>query len=639
MINYKDKLDDNQYLAVTSNIKGNKICIASAGTGKTYTLTHRIAYLIDNGVNPENILLLTFTNKAANEMIDRTHKLLKENNPEMNDLEITGGTFHHIAITLFYKYVGLINENMKGYSVINVDDSVDIINYLRDKYIEEYFANNVLSMKDMKKNLPNAKNIYSAISKAFNNNIELSEALSSYRGMNKENEKICSEIAKLYENYKKDNQYYDFDDLLKVFAYLLKHPVVSKIIKKKYQYVFVDEVQDINEIQYDIIKELEGNSFLVGDAKQAIYGFRGSNSKYINNRQKFFKDYEEFYLTYNYRSSKKVIDAANKFVSYQRPTIAKNENLVCTKNIDGLFEINHVFNEKALASSILIKVKELYNENSSKSIGVLLRTNAQSRIIETAFIQNNIPYEILCGLPFFSRMHVRDVSAFIKIIANPMDIISFNRVAQLFPSIGAKSSEKIYNIWKENNFEADMIKVNFDTSIGNSQFSNSAKLFTNIYLEAQQFDNVKDILSVFYNRFYYKYLKKNFDNSDERIEDIAGLLNVADENNTVNKFLSFINLMEQKKLNKEETSNIFITTVHKSKGLEYDYVIIPYVNKNVYPFGLAKTPKEIMEEENMFYVALTRAKVGLFLYHVEEMMTFKGLEYVQESEYLRAFKR
>lgn len=641
MLNYKDRLDKDQYQAVVSKVNGNKICIASAGTGKTYTLTHRIAYLIEQGINPGNIMLLTFTNKAAETMIRRTTSLLQESNIENADkMKIMGGTFHNIAITLFYKYYVRIHPDMSNFQVINTDDSVDILKFLRDKFLEDKYEKVTSKINQAKKDLLNPNQMQTCISKSFNCNISLKTACSSYKNMqDEENIEMFKEIATLYKEYKKDNKLYDFDDLLLLFKDMLEDKNVGHLIKKRYQYVFVDEVQDINKIQYSIIKELEGNIFLVGDAKQSIYGFRGSDSKYINERNTYFKDYEEFYLRYNYRSSKKVIELANNFISDFKSWLANNENLICTKDIEGKYEICSEMNEFQQANRISNEIKRIHSKFPEKTIGILLRTNSQSRTIETNFLSNSINYQLLCGFPFFSRRHIRDVISFVKIIEKPNDVISFNRIAQLFPNIGAKSSLKLYNIWAKYEFKYDLIENNIKSELGSSKFAKSALEITNLYCKAKRIDNLKDIIQLYYDDFYKDYLEKTFvEDIEERREDVLGLLDVADKHNTANKFLAYINLLEQNKINdKESKPNVIITTIHKAKGLEYDYVIIPYVNKGIYPFGFSKSQKEVEEEDNVFYVALTRTKEDILLIYVASIFKNGANESIAPSKYIENY--
>lgn len=634
MIDFKELLDENQYKAVTSPIEGNKIIIASAGTGKTHTLTHRIAYLVEQGVNPNQILLLTFTNKAAEEMIGRAEQLLERNGLVDEEIKIAGGTFHSIAIMLYYKYCRMLNPELAKYTVINSDDSVDILSFIRRELIEVLDFEGRLT-KEEKKKLPSAKALSSMISNAFNNNRKIEDIAKQAYAQDELNKEFVVRIEEQYRKHKARYCYYDFDDLLKVFRRMMKEPTISQLINNKFKYIFVDEVQDINHAQYDIITGFTGNKFLVGDAKQAIYGFRGSNSEYINKRAKFFAGYEEFYLRYNYRSCQSIIAMANQFIDAEKPILEGKENLICTKEEKGVAEIVHCSNNFEQTSDIVKSTMAITRREPDASIGILLRTNAQSQPFESSLLKENVSYNILCGLPFFSRRHVRDIVAFIKILHMGEDLISFHRVAALFDKVGPASAKSIHDVWQKYNYDVDAIHTNFADAVNGKRYADSGILLTNLYTFSKQKNSVSAAISLFYEEFYLDFLKKNFFGKDllSRQEDVVALLNIAKEQDTITDFVAFINLMEQNR-NDKEPSNITLLTVHKAKGLEFDYVFIPNVVNGTYPSERAQDDKEVEEDINVFYVALTRARKELYVYAPRLILKYGDTCPIEPSRYI-----
>lgn len=601
MIDYKVVLDDEQYLAVTSSVRGNKMVTASAGTGKTYTLTHRIAYLIEHNVKPENILLLTFTNKAASEMLDKTARLLKDEHIGTT-ASVKGGTFHSIALEFFYRYGSMMNVDTSSYTVISTEDAKDIISLKREAIVEEYKKMGIKASA-----VPTPAQTLGMISSAFNNNTTIDDVLNSRYRITPAGARAVRRMADAYKSYKEEHHFFDFDDLLDVFWKMLKDEKVRKVITRQYPYVLVDEVQDINIIQYDIIKMLEGNMFIVGDAKQAIYSFRGSRSEYIQDSTIYFTGYERFYLRHNYRSSQAVIDAANKFTDSFMPELEGKENLICTTGMTGHVHEKVYGTSKNEAEGICALVKSL---PKNETTAILLRTNSASAKYESAFVENGISYRMMCGLPFFSRKHVRDITAFIKAIDSPDDEIAFSRTALLFPGIGTAVASKIYACWKAVNFSHDEFK-NSTELVFNDRTREAVNAFTDIILAGMQAENIKSAISLFVRKFYNDYLVSTYPEISEyedRKKDVDTLIDMTNEHKTAKELLSYITLMESGRKDDENKSNVIIITVHRAKGLEYDNVIIPELMQSVFPID-----EKEEEEKNVFYVALTRAKKNIYL--------------------------
>lgn len=601
MIDYKAVLDDEQYLAVTSSVQGNRMVTASAGTGKTYTLTHRIAYLIEHNVKPENILLLTFTNKAASEMLDKTVRLLNDEHIATT-ASVKGGTFHSIALEFFYRYGSMMNVDTSSYTVISTEDAKDIISLKREAIVEEYKKMGIKASA-----VPTPAQTLGMISSAFNNNATIDKVLNSRYRITPAGARAVRRMADEYKAYKEEHHFFDFDDLLDVFWKMLKDEKVRKVITTQYPYVLVDEVQDINIIQYDIIKMLEGNMFIVGDAKQAIYSFRGSRSEYIQDSTTYFTGYERFYLRHNYRSSQAVIDAANKFTDSFMPELEGKENLICTTGTTGHIQRKVYGTSGEEAEGVCALVKSL---PKNETTAILLRTNSASAKYESAFVEHGISYKMMCGLPFFSRKHVRDITAFIKTIDSPDDEIAFSRTALLFPGIGTAVASKIYACWKAVNFSRDEFK-NSTELVFKDKTKEAVNAFTDIVLAGMRAENIKSAISLFVRKFYNDYLVSTYPEISEyedRKKDVDTLIDMTNEHKTAKELISYITLMESGRKDDENKSNIIIITVHRAKGLEYDNVIIPELMQNVFPID-----EKEEEEKNVFYVALTRAKKNIYL--------------------------
>lgn len=601
MIDYKAVLDDEQYLAVTSSVQGNKMVTASAGTGKTYTLTHRIAYLIEHHVKPENILLLTFTNKAASEMLDKTARLLNDEHIATT-ASVKGGTFHSIALEFFYRYGSMMNVDTSSYTVISTEDAKDIISLKREAIVEEYKKMGIKASA-----VPTPAQTLGMISSAFNNNTTIDDVLNSRYRITPAGARAVRRMADAYKAYKEEHHLFDFDDLLDVFWKMLKDEKVRKVITRQYPYALVDEVQDINIIQYDIIKMLEGNMFIVGDAKQAIYSFRGSRSEYIQDSGKYFVGYEKFYLRHNYRSSLAVINAANTFTDSFMPELEGKENLICTTGMTGSIQEKVYGTSREEAEGVCRLVQSL---PGNETTAILLRTNSASAKYESAFVEHGISYRMMCGLPFFSRKHVRDITAFIKTIDSPDDEIAFSRTALLFPGIGTAAASNIYACWKAVNFSPDEFRNSTELAFS-GKTSKAVNAFTDAILAGINAKSVSDAIASFVRGFYNDYLIKEcpeISDYEDRRKDVDTLAEMAKEHKSAKELLSYITLMESGRNDDESKANVILITVHRAKGLEYDNVIIPELMQNSFPIDEREE-----EEKNVFYVALTRAKKNIYL--------------------------
>ena len=569
-----------EQLVAAEHTNGAALVLAGPGSGKTRVLTHRIANLIYSGVNPGQIIAITFTNKAASEMKSRVKQIVgKDNCPSWI------GTFHAICSRIMRtdgEYIGVA----RNFNIYDTEDSLSLIK-------EISVTKNV-----SKKTNPSA--ILSSISSAKNELIEPKEYKSYARGMFQE------EVSRVYEEYEKrlfKNNALDFGDLLsKTVKLLQESDQIRDKYTKKFHFILVDEYQDTNKAQYTFTKILGGqknNIFVVGDMAQAIYSWRGADYRNILNFKSDYPKCEVYNLTKNYRSTGNIISAAKEIIKNNK----QNINLdLWTENGDGeKLKLYEATNEKEEASYISNKIKDLGLDYSD--IAILYRTNAQSRNIEESFIRLGIPYKIIGGLKFYSRREIRNIVSYLKVINNPKDTVAWNRVINLPPrGIGKKTLENI----AENGYNLNEIstkpKVDFNKLVKEANFSTTENLIDKI-LETTR---------------YIKYLKAQPEDPEQinsRIENIKELKSVAQELPNLQDFIENAALLESTDSGDlSENGQITLMTLHAAKGLEFELVFLIGLEEGIFPHSRALESQEGIEEERrLCYVGITRAKKYLHL--------------------------
>lgn len=605
-------LDNDQKKAVTGPLC-DSLCIANAGSGKTRVLTYRVAYLIASGVPEEKIMLLTFTNKAADEMIQRVQKILGKEN-----LGVMAGTFHHVAGLFLRKYAKVLGFN-NNFSIMTPEDSKDLIQLCRQKYL----ADN----EDLKKNFPNKSILYEFYTKSVNLNKHITLINVAEYNYSIKVEKAILEILQDYMMRKQENQCMDFDDLLVYFYTLLSNfPNIRKKISQQYPYILVDEYQDINWLQNEIIELINQDNhclMAVGDESQTIYSFRGSKVDYINKFETNHPNCKVYKIRYNYRSQKDIVDLAvdsinNNYHKYPKEMIAflpnQGKPLILQSEHEGQ-QADYIANQIKLHKSQGIPYKEMT---------VLVRANYLTKTLEMAFQRHNIPYKVLAGISFFDRQHIRDVVAFLKFCQNPSDEIAFNRIASLFNGIGAKTAQKFYGIIKEKNFQLDEITeydIPFKTT---SSAYRSIRELMEVLSGMYVMDTVEGKIKALYESFYNDYMKFNYDDYFSRQKDVETLMDSAKVYADLDTFIAdtVLDRPQNNKKGNENEDCVVITTIHKAKGLEWDCVFMPYVNENIFPSQKSVIAKEIEEERRLFYVGITRAKKYLLIGYVLDSIMF-----------------
>lgn len=590
-----ENLNKEQIEAV-KHIDGPLLVLAGAGSGKTKVLTTRIAYLISLGVSPDNILAITFTNKAAGEMKERISKLVGFSSKFMQI-----STFHSFGLKIVkenYEYLGYD----KNFVIFDADDTLTIIK-------------KILKDKNLDPDKFNPRAIRSQISKLKNDLID-SKKYSSFSLT--EFEKVVLEVYKKYESELIKNNSLDFDDLLilpiKLFE---KRKDLLLMYQERYKYILIDEYQDTNEAQYKLTKLLASkykNICCVGDADQAIYGFRGANYKNILNFESDYKNALVIKLEENYRSSKTILDAANSVIKNNKNRKSKNlysnlgigDKITYYRANSGLDEVKYVVN----------KIKELKDNLVSLSdIVVLYRTNAQSRVFEDGLMKSGIPYKIVGGLNFYSRMEIKNLLAYLRLICNSNDNVSLERIINVpRRGIGTKTISNLYDK-----------SYLFNVSLYDAIDSGKELVFKNMIEELK---SIKDTMSLveFIDLVLDKsglrkeLVEEKTLEADIRLENLEEFKSVAksfeDEMGVVSldDFLLNVSLITDNNDLKEDNNAVSLMTIHAVKGLEFDYVFVVGLEEGLFPHQNSMFSEDELEEERrLCYVAITRCKKKLYL--------------------------
>ena len=597
-----DNLNKQQKEAVT-HIDGPMLVLAGAGSGKTKVLTSRIAYLIENGVNPRNILAITFTNKAAKEMKDRVVNLIGSS---ANYIQIS--TFHSLGLKMIKENYNILGYD-KNFTILDSDDTLTVVK----KIIKEMNLN---------PQFYNAKAIRNKISSAKNELMSVSEF---------SHVEFDKDIVRIFEKYNsilKTNNSVDFDDLLVLPIQLLNNSEVLDRYQELYKYILIDEYQDTNEAQYKFTKKLASkykNIFVVGDNDQAIYAFRGANFKNILNFEKDYPNCKTILLEENYRSTKMILNAANSVIKNNKER--KDKNLWSNNPEGNKIKYIQADSDKEEGSYISSKIKELNNNGVNyEDIAILYRTNAQSRLIEEEMLKNNIPYRVIGSFYFYNRKEIKDLLCYLRLINNPHDDISLARVINVPKrGIGAKTMDNLNNKsiklgislfdaisdGKELAFKNLILKMREECE--NLSLTEMVDLVLNESGMKQELVNEKTLESEIRleNLEEFKSITKNY-------EEEFGVISLSD-------FLNEISLVSDMSEHQESKNKVSLMTVHAVKGLEFDYVFVTGMEEGIFPHYNAindGSRSAIEEERRLCYVAITRAKKDLWLLNAKRRMLF-----------------
>lgn len=605
-MNLVDSLNDRQKEAVV-NTDGPMLILAGAGSGKTKVLTTKVAYLIEEkNIDPNNILTITFTNKAAKEMKERIFKL--EGN---SAFYIQISTFHSFGLKILKENCELLGYE-KNFTILDSDDSLSIIK-------------KIMKELNIDANKYNPKAIKNVISNNKNEIID-PEKYSLY--VNTDFDEIALEVYRKYEKSLKINNAVDFDDLLILPLKLFNNnPGVLQKYQEKYKYVFIDEYQDTNEPQYILSKMISAkykNITVVGDADQAIFTWRGANYKNILNFEKDYKDAKVVLLEENYRSTKTILNAANNVIKNNK--VRKEKNL-WTQNEEGSkITYYKAFDEKDESNYVVNEIKKLIEKGvNPKDICVLYRANAQSRTVEEAFLTSNISYNIVGSYAFYNRKEIKDLIAYLKLIYNNKDDVSLLRVIN-YPKrgIGNKAIENL------------AIKSNvLDKSLYEVIDSGKELEFKNMIEEIKKEESHLTLTELIDMVLDKSGMKKSLEDeksieADIRLENLEEFKSIAKAmeinegivslEELLDKLALVSDVSEQKNDNEDKVT---LMTMHAVKGLEYDYVFVVGVEEGLFPHSNSlESNDELEEERRLCYVAITRAKKKLYLINARSRILY-----------------
>ena len=625
-----EELNNRQYEAVT-NTEGPCLVIAGAGSGKTKVLTHKIAYLIDEkDIKPWNILAITFTNKAANEMKSRIENLI--GTAATGDMWV--GTFHSICVKILRRFIDRIGYDT-SFIIFDTSDQRALIK-------------ECIRSCDLDEKIFSDRSVLSEISNAKNEMLEPDQYALKASGEYRK-EKIAM-IYAIYQQRLKENNAVDFDDIINLtIKILLENPDVLEYYSNKFKYVLVDEYQDTNKSQFTLITLLaskHGNITVVGDNDQGIYSFRGADIKNILNFEKDFPGTKIIKLEQNYRCTGNILKVANSVIKNNE---VKYKKELWTQNEIG--KLPNVYlgdNEYDEATYIVEQINKLRREEYFKysDFTVLYRMNAQSRAIEDILRREDIPYKIIGGLKFYERKEIKDTIAYLRLIYNTSDNLSLKRIInEPKRGIGKTSLDNIAKVAEDNNTSMYDVIKNSDQYGLNRVFANTREFVEQIeYLKKVKNElNISELIKETLNKTgYTKALKnENTIEAESRIQNLEELLTVAIEfeeeyaEDSLGEFLEGITLSSDIDGMEESEDSITLMTLHSAKGLEFPVVFLVGMEEGIFPgYKSIGEPKELEEERRLCYVGITRAKQYLFLTCARQRTIFGSTTYNSPSRFL-----
>ena len=614
-VNYEQELNSVQLEAVKVK-EGAVLVIAGAGSGKTKTLTYRVARLIEDGVKPENILLLTFTRKASAEMLDRATAVLDDRCEN-----VAGGTFHSFANMILRKYSKLLGLK-NNFTIMDSADAEDVINHITSKLYPK-----------KEKRFPKKSTILEIYSKSVNKEIPTKKVIETEFSQFEHCIEQIIEIHKAYVNYKRENSLFDYDDLLLYLKFLMEdNENIRKKLSNQYKYILVDEYQDTNTLQADIIKLLaseHNNVMAVGDDAQSIYSFRGANYRNIMDFPKMFEGangekVKIIKLEQNYRSTQPILNLTNKIISQAKEKYAKT--LFSDIKSDVMPALICAKDTQMEADFICQRILELLDEDIELSdICVLARNSRMSFNLEIELSKRGIPFQKFGGPKFMETAHIKDIVAHLRVILNPDDEISLGRILLLLKGVGTQTANAIIPIIKsEHKFDIKLLPSN----LLKKKSGSFKPLFDVLNKERISPKSLKDIVEDIIN-YYRPILKDKYDDYTKREKDLEHFLYLSTQYSKLSDFLSDLALeppdrsvegMYQKNI---KDDCLTISTIHSAKGLEWDSVFIIGAVDGRFPSAYSFNSSEEMDEElRLMYVAATRAKNNLYITYPVNMYDY-----------------
>lgn len=630
-VDYASELNPDQLLAATT-IDGKVLVIAGAGSGKTKTLTYRTSYLLENGVTPSSILLLTFTRKAANEIKSRAKTLLvnRLSDEELSEdilpttkalNDITSGTFHSFCNMLLRQYSGLLGINPR-FTILDTGDSEDAIDLI---YKEKKYP-----AQTKKQAFPRKRTLQNIFSTSRNRRIQIRDLIESNYPDIAVHIPIIEQLAIDFHEYKRANHLYDFDDIIsQVVRHLKTNDTFRQLLQNRYRYIMVDEYQDTNIPQKQLIDLIcapaSVSLMVVGDDNQSIYAFRGANYENILLFGETYPEASLIKLEQNYRSTPAVLNYINALSA--QITLGYQKQLYSNATITGEKPIfSRASDETKEAKYIADKLIELKSDHDYNDFAVLCRTSFQSNYVQLEFMERRIPFIVVGGIKFIERRHIKDVLAFVKILYNPNDTIAWHRILTLFKGVGAVTATRLTQaINTDNNSFEPLLLPKF------SKKSPELEPLHAVLTKAQKAESVDTIIELIL-AFYIPILKTIEENWRERSEDFRVLKNLATEHSSLDNFLENLALdppndsvAMTSQSEEADKDKVTISTIHSAKGLEWPVVFVNSLVDGITPHHRSLADFEELEEERkLFYVACSRAKSRLYLTAPDYFSSYSG---------------
>lgn len=626
---YVENMNPNQKEAILTT-EGPLMVIAGAGSGKTRVLTHRIAYLIsEKNIYENNILAITFTNKAAKEMKERIYDLVGE-----SAKYIWINTFHSMCVRILREHIELLGYN-KNFTILDSGEQKSIVKTILKNLNysdEEYDASAILKI----------------ISSSKNKHIKAKTMADNARfGFMK----VVAEVYYEYDRYLKKNSVLDFDDLIiKVIELFEKHTEILEIYQNKFKYIHVDEYQDTNVIQYKLITMLSGihkNICIVGDDDQSIYSWRGACSDNISNFEKDFKNLKIIFLDQNYRSTNTILNAANALIANNKDR--KDKKLWTDKISSDKINLYLAYNDLDEATYIASKIKELKKSGLDyKDITILYRANYLSRTVENVLLNNAIPYRLIGSLKFLQRQEVKDILSYLNVLINNNDDFSMRRIINVpRRGIGNSAMEKIENYANLNNISIYETLKQIEFVGVSKKIVENVRSMINMFEKYSDFENksIDELIIGIYIDSGYEFMLKNSNDeyAQSRIENISELVSSAKQyaevNNSIVDYISDMSLTADADDENVEDA-VTLSTVHAAKGLEFNTVFIIGLEENIFPSirdidDIDDEIKKMEEERRLAYVAITRAKNNLFLSNTNRRLQFGNVKFNEPSRFIK----
>jgi DNA helicase-2/ATP-dependent DNA helicase PcrA len=638
-IDYAGELNEQQYAAVTAP-PGPSLVIAGAGSGKTRTLIYRVAYLLEQGISPERILLLTFTNKAAKEMMRRVADLLGQ---ELAAL--WGGTFHSIGNRVLRQHAGLLGYE-RDFTILDREDARHLINTC--------LAESEVDTKE--KRFPKADVLGDIFSLALNTHKTIKDILREQHDRFEHLAPQVEDIRQRYVTRKRTTNAMDFDDLLALWLKLMQeHEEVREQYQRRFQFILVDEYQDTNRLQSDLIDLLGArhkNVMVVGDDAQSIYAWRGASFHNILKFPERYAGAKIYKIETNYRSTPEILNVANAAISANVEQFAKE---LAPSRKPGTKPAKVVCGDAGeQAAFVAQRVQQLCEEGENMNrMAVLYRSHFHALELQLELTKRGILFSITSGIRFFEQAHIKDVTAYVKLAANHRDELSFKRLAQLLPGIGGKGADKLWKVFAgasaksepaaEPSPAAADASSDAEHATPNTQHPTPAPLASRLQacaksvpkkaavawaqfvatiaqLEAKDIrDNASAMIGLVIEAGYEDYLEESYDNYQSRLEDLQQLAVFARQFHTVEEFLTQLALLTNVEAEAEQPTSrdeerLRLSTIHQAKGLEFDVVFVIMLCDGMFPSERSMETRDGEEEERrLLYVAITRARNELYL--------------------------